>query len=254
MRSTLPVVLIFSQIFSLFPTSILSFMCSSALSPAPVHLTVSASAACKMCTKGDQRPDSITFVTSNKLKIEEVKAILGEDFPWTLKFDGLDIEEPQATPIEISQAKCRIAAELVGGPVIVEDTSLCFNALNGLPGQYIKWFYEAVGNEGLAKMLSGFDDKSAYAECVLSFTLGKGEQVRSFVGIAEGSIVPPSTDAGFGWDPIFIPAGKDVTFAEMGKDEKNGMSHRYKAFRQFKAYVNSRMDSYSKDKMPTPVN
>ena len=43
------------------------------------------------------------------------------------------------------------------GPVIVEDTSLCFNALNGLPGPYVKWFYEAVGNEGLVKILDGFE-------------------------------------------------------------------------------------------------
>lgn len=198
--------------------------------------------------------DSITFVSSNILKIEEVKSILGTEFPFQLRFEGLDLEEPQATPIEISQAKCRNACELVNGPIIVEDTSLCFNALNGLPGQYIKWFYEAIGNEGLEKLLAGFEDRSAYAECVLSFSLGKGFPVRTFVGIAEGSIVPPGKKEGFGWDPIFQPLGKNITFAEMSKQEKNLMSHRYKAFRQFKAYVNNRMDSFSREKMPPPVN
>ena len=131
----------------------------------------------------------ITFVSSNRLKIEEVKSILGSEFPFQLRFEGLDLEEPQATPIEISQAKCKNACELVNGPVVVEDTSLCFNALNGLPGQYIKWFYEALGNEGLEKLLAGFEDRSAYAECVLSFSLGKGFPVKSFVGIAEGKIL-----------------------------------------------------------------
>ena len=216
----------------------------------------------------------ITFVSSNRLKIEEVKSILGSEFPFQLRFEGLDLEEPQATPIEISQAKCKNACELVNGPVVVEDTSLCFNALNGLPGQYIKWFYEALGNEGLEKLLAGFEDRSAYAECVLSFSLGKGFPVKSFVGIAEGkafffsrfilhhltfpinftgSIVPPTKKEGFGWDPIFKPLGKDITFAEMDKTEKNLMSHRYKAFRQFKAYVNDRMDSFSREKMPPPA-
>ena len=143
------------------------------------QLTIQCSDSC-----GDG--DSITFVSSNILKIEEVKSILGTEFPFQLRFEGLDLEEPQATPIEISQAKCRNACELVNGPIIVEDTSLCFNALNGLPGQYIKWFYEAIGNEGLEKLLAGFEDRSAYAECVLSFSLGKGFPVRTFVGIAEG--------------------------------------------------------------------
>ena len=135
---------------------------------------------------GGEGIEYITFVSSNKLKIEEVKSILGSEFPFRLRFEGLDLEEPQATPIEISQAKCRNACEIVTGPVMVEDTSLCFNALNGLPGQYIKWFYEALGNEGLDKLLAGFTDRSAYAECVLSFSLGKGFPVKTFVGIAEG--------------------------------------------------------------------
>ena len=89
----------------------------------------------------------------------------------------------KATPIEVSQSKCKRASELITGPVIVEDTSLCFNALNGLPGPYIKWFYEAVGNEGLAKMLDGFEDKSAYAQCVLSFCMGKSREIKVLFAI-----------------------------------------------------------------------
>jgi non-canonical purine NTP pyrophosphatase (RdgB/HAM1 family) len=95
------------------------------------------------------------------------------------------------------------AVKLCKGPVIVEDTSLCFNALNGLPGPYIKWFYEAIGNEGLAKLLEGFEDKSAYAQCVLSYSAGEGHEVRTFVGVVDGNIVNPTGPQGFGWDPIF---------------------------------------------------
>mmetsp|Transcript_17258 Transcript_17258/g.38297 ORF Transcript_17258/g.38297 Transcript_17258/m.38297 type:complete len:243 (-) Transcript_17258:371-1099(-) len=102
----------------------------------------------------------ITFVSSNQMKVREVQMILGDNFPWELRTHSVELFEPQAPPIEVSRSKCRQAVNICQGPVIVEDTSLCFNALNGLPGPYIKWFYEAVGNEGLAKMLEGYEDKT----------------------------------------------------------------------------------------------
>ena len=61
----------------------------------------------------------------------------------------------------------------VGGAVMVEDTSLCFNAYEGLPGPYIKWFLKALGHEGLPRMLAGFDDKSAYAQCIFAYSPGE---------------------------------------------------------------------------------
>lgn len=76
----------------------------------------------------------LTFVSSNPNKIKEVNMILGGKYPWELRCHNFDLTEPQATPIEVSRAKCAQAALLCNSPVIVEDTSLCFNALNGLPG------------------------------------------------------------------------------------------------------------------------
>ncbi len=76
----------------------------------------------------------LTFVSSNPNKIKEVNMILGGKYPWELRSHNFDLTEPQATPIEVSRAKCAQAALLCDSPVIVEDTSLCFNALNGLPG------------------------------------------------------------------------------------------------------------------------
>ena len=117
--------------------------------------------------------DYITFVSSNAVKRLEVTTLLADQIPYPIRFDAsLDFEEPQATPIEISQSKCRQAIKRIPGACLVEDTSLCFNALNGLPGPYIKWFVESLGNEGLSKLLYGFDDKSAYAQCVVSFSPG----------------------------------------------------------------------------------
>ncbi|KAF8014285.1 hypothetical protein BT93_H0197 [Corymbia citriodora subsp. variegata] len=77
----------------------------------------------------------VTFVTSNAKKLEEVRTILGESIPFqSLK---LDVPELQGEPEDISREKARLAAIEVGGPVLVEDTCLCFNALKGLPGPYM---------------------------------------------------------------------------------------------------------------------
>ena len=77
------------------------------------------------------------------MKLFLAKAAPGGDpaaLPFTLTNTKIDLPELQGEPEEISREKCRLAAEQVGGAVITEDTSLCFNALNGLPGPYIKWF------------------------------------------------------------------------------------------------------------------
>ena len=79
---------------------------------------------------------TITFVTGNAKKLEEFRRILGPDFPHKAVSSGLDLPEYQGTPQEVVTEKCREAARRVEGPVIVEDTSLCFSALGGLPGSH----------------------------------------------------------------------------------------------------------------------
>jgi inosine/xanthosine triphosphate pyrophosphatase family protein len=76
-------------------------------------------------------------------------------------------------PEDIAKEKCRIAAREVSGPVMVEDTCLCFNAYKGLPGPYIKWFLEKLGHDGLNRMLSGFEDHTAYAQCTFAYAASK---------------------------------------------------------------------------------
>lgn len=124
----------------------------------------------------------LTFVTGNRKKLEEVTAILGDKCPFPLRSAKLDLPELQGEPEEVSRAKCRLAAQQVGGPVLVEDTSLCFNALGGLPGVYIKWFLEKLGHEGLNNMLLAYADKSAYAQCIFAFAEGPHDEPRVFVG------------------------------------------------------------------------
>ena len=136
----------------------------------------------------------------------QVTAIIsaGAALPFTLTNMAVDLPELQgANPEDIAKEKCRLAANAVGGPCITEDTSLCFHALSGLPGPYIKWFLEKLGHDGLNKMLVGFDDPSAYAQCIFAYSSGPGAEVVTFVGRTQGRIVPARGDNQFGWDPIF---------------------------------------------------
>ena len=125
----------------------------------------------------------------------------------------------------------------VNGPVIVEDTCLCFNALGGMPGPYIKWFLSALGPEGLPRILSDFDDKTASALCMFGYTESEDE-IKVFEGKTSGVIVrPPRGPRDFGWDPIFQPESYDQTYAEMDKSEKNKISHRGKALGKLKDFL-----------------
>jgi inosine triphosphate pyrophosphatase len=89
----------------------------------------------------DDKPN-ITFVTSNLKKLEELRSILsaGESLlPFEISSKNVDLPELQgATPVSVAIEKCRVASSKIDGPVMTEDTSLCFNGLNGLPGIYIK--------------------------------------------------------------------------------------------------------------------
>ncbi|KAL3678085.1 hypothetical protein R1sor_021041 [Riccia sorocarpa] len=194
-----------------------------------------------MCVKM-QLSSPVTFVTGNSKKLEEVKMILGQTIPFrSLK---LDLPELQGEPEDISKEKCRLAAKQINGPVLVEDTCLCFNALKGLPGPYVKWFLQKTGHEGLNNLLAAYEDKSAYALCVFSLALGPDEEPVTFSGRTEGKIVPARGPGDFGWDPVFQPEGYKLTFAEMPKEEKNKISHRRRALDKVREHF------YDKDYAP----
>ncbi len=142
----------------------------------------------------------------------------------------MDLMELQGEPEAIVREKLKYALAREEGPLMIEDTSLCFNALHGLPGPYIKDFLEKLGHDGLNRMLSGFEDKSAYAQCI--FGLGRaGAEPLVFAGRTPGEIVPARGDNAFGWDPIFQPDGFQQTYAELDKEIKNQISHRYNSLK-----------------------
>ena len=172
----------------------------------------------------------LKFITGNKKKLEEAKAIFERDYPdIELVMEKADIPELQGDPVEIVQNKLQWAIERVEGPLLVEDTSLCFNAFGGLPGPYIKDFLTKLGTKGLYKLLEGFEDKTAYSQCIFGLITKKGEKGQLFVGQTKGRIVDPRGPDNFGWDPVFEPNGFDKTYAEIPSEEKNKISHRSKS-------------------------
>lgn len=108
----------------------------------------------------------ITFITGNAKKLEEFLSII-KGSPLEHLYDvtnkSFDLDELQGAPEFIASRKAKEATKHTDTAVMVEDVSLCFNALKGLPGPYVKDFLQKVGREGLHKMLTGFADKSAYA-------------------------------------------------------------------------------------------
>ncbi|CDW59623.1 inosine triphosphate pyrophosphatase [Trichuris trichiura] len=148
----------------------------------------------------------------------------------------IDLPEYQGQPEDVARRKCVTAAEIVQ-PVIVEDTCLCFNALGGLPGPYVKWFLKAVGPEGLYKMLNAWEDKSAYALCTYAYKDESSNQVHLIQGKVAGTIVKPRGTSNFGWDACFQPDGHELTYAEMSSEEKRTISHRAQALQKLSEFL-----------------
>ena len=146
----------------------------------------------------------------------------------------IDLPELQGLPEDIVKGKLKIALEKsknLKGPILVEDTSLCFNAYGGLPGPYIKYFLKAIKQEGLYKMACVFDDHSAYVQSIFGLHKNENEEPNLFIGKTEGEIVFPRGQKNFGLlglDPCFKPNCSNKTYAEMEKDEKNKIIHRGK--------------------------
>lgn len=176
---------------------------------------------------------SLTFITGNAGKAK----YLADYFHIPVEHKKLDLPEIQSLDLEeIVKDKARRAYEIVKAPVLVEDVSLTFTAMKRLPGPLIKWFLEELGNEGLCRMLDGYE-RSVVAEVAFAFCDGKN--VKVFTGSREGKVSEkPRGTAGFGWDSIFIPEGHTETWAEMTADEKHETSMRRIALEKLRVYLN----------------
>jgi non-canonical purine NTP pyrophosphatase (RdgB/HAM1 family) len=175
------------------------------------------------------------FITGNKNKFEEVRAILPD-------VEQLDINLPEVQEIDahaIIKAKLLAALPHAKGEFIVEDTSLYLDALNGLPGPLIKWFLKTIGNDGLFNLVEKLGNKKAIAKTIIGYAKNENE-IHFFEGAVSGKIVQPQSVSGFGWDPIFLPDAHQKTFAEMSKDEKNQISMRRMAVNKLSDFLQNK--------------
>ncbi len=178
----------------------------------------------------------IVFATNNAHKLSEVKAVLGDGYELvTLREVGIteDIPETGETLDENASIKARYVYERTGLDCFADDTGLEVTALNGAPGvrsaRYATDGHDfAANNAKLLRELEGKDDRSARFRTVISLIRNGVEQ--RVEGIVEGTIATSlSGSEGFGYDPLFIPEGHNITFAEMSAEEKNAISHRGRA-------------------------
>jgi inosine triphosphate pyrophosphatase len=184
---------------------------------------------------------AICFVTSNSNKLNEFLQIISS-FHNPNKFYSLSIElsEYQGEKDQIAIGKCRVALERLQIPVLVEDTSLCFNAMNGLPGPYVKWFIDKLKPDKFVRILDGFQDKTAYAQCTLAYGEPGIKEIILFTGRLDGRIVEPRGPSNFGWCSCFEPKGFDQTLAEMSNQTRNSISHNSRAIISFCDYLDNK--------------
>jgi len=179
----------------------------------------------------------IRFVTTNVNKFNEAKDILSE-YGIKLIHVPADITEIQSTNlVDIVIYKVMEAVKIVNPPLIVEDTGLFINALNGFPGPYASYVYNTLGLSKILSLLRDTSDRSASFIAVGALVF-RENMFKIFRARVDGHI---STDIrgnkGFGYDPIFIPTGSTRTFAEMGEKLKNKYSHRGKLFREVGRFI-----------------
>jgi non-canonical purine NTP pyrophosphatase (RdgB/HAM1 family) len=171
--------------------------------------------------------EELVFVTSNRGKLREAEAVLG----LTLAHRSLDLVEPQSLDLhEVVRSKAAAAVERLRCPVLVEDTGLDLLGLGGFPGPLIRWLLACVGPAGICRIAHAFGDPRAVVRCVACAADGASTVIGE--GVVVGNIsVEPRGVGGFGWDSVFAPDGGDGrTYAEMDEDEKNALSHRFRAF------------------------
>lgn len=179
----------------------------------------------------------IFFATNNIHKYTEARSILNEYgiAAGMLRVKALEIQSDSVAEIAVASVvdafkRCRL-------PVVVEDAGLFIGTLSGFPGPYAAYTYRTIHNEGILKLMEHVKNRLALFQSVVAYCDSETRAPLTFEGEAKGEITETmQTEAGrsgFGFDPIVQPYGSKKTFAEMTIDEKNGFSHRAKAFRRF---------------------
>jgi len=186
--------------------------------------------------------DMLVIASHNRGKVREIAELLGAyvaHFPSAGDLNLPEPEETETTFIGNAELKARAAATASNLPALADDSGLVVPALGGEPGIYsARWAGPTKDFNVAMKRVEtelGDRDPAAYFVCALSLAWPDGH-VESVEGRIHGRLIFPGRgDKGFGYDPIFIAEGRDITFAEMDPDEKHSISHRADAFAQLVA-------------------
>ena len=174
-----------------------------------------------------QKSFDLYFVSSNNHKFQEAKIIL-DSFGIKLGFIKSTLEEIQSNSLkEIALCKAKDAFSKCKKPLIIEDDGIFINSLNGFPGPYSSYIFKTIGNKGILNLLK----QNRKAKFVSIITYCDKHILQSFDAKIVGSISKSEKGKGWGFDPIFLPKNIKKTFAQL--NDKNIISHRYKALKKF---------------------
>jgi XTP/dITP diphosphohydrolase len=191
--------------------------------------------------------EKLVFATNNNHKLEEVREILGHDFQ-LLSLKDIDCTEDIPETADTLEGNALLKAQYVkqhyGYDCFADDTGLEIPALNNAPGVYsARYAGEAKDPKAnMSKVLRELEDKadrSAQFRTVIALIIGQKEYL--FEGIVRGNLIREARgNTGFGYDPIFVPEGYSETFAELGADIKNKISHRAEAVLKLKNFLDEK--------------
>ena len=191
--------------------------------------------------------DKLVIATHNPGKLREIADLIEPLGIECVSAAELGLPEPEEignTFVDNADLKAREAADLSGLPALADDSGLCVDALHGAPGIFsARWAEDEQGNRDWTRAMekiwrdveaAGPDaGHDAHFACALAIAWPNDGQAENFEGRVDGMLTwPPRGDNGFGYDPIFVPAGHEATFAEMDPAQKHQMSHRADAFRK----------------------
>ena len=189
--------------------------------------------------------DQLVIATHNAGKVREIAALLQGYVRQVRSASELNLPEPEETGSSFTEnaiLKARAAAQGSGILALADDSGLCVEALDGAPGIYsARWAgpeknFSAAMARVHAELGDSKNRKAAFV-CVLALAW-PGGRTQAFEGRVEGDLIWPARgDKGFGYDPIFVPGGHQLTFAEMAPERKHMLSHRAQAFEKLRQWI-----------------
>jgi len=180
----------------------------------------------------------VLFSTTNKHKVEEAQEI-GKIY--YIEFEQINCPYPEIRDEKfenVAREGVKYVYEKINKPVIVEDSGIIIDALNGFPGTFSAYVEKKIGNKGILNLMQCVEERHRTARYISAVAFFDGSVLKTFVGTVEGKISTSERGKnGFGYDPIFIPDGYDKTFGENSGPKKE-ISHRRKSVEAFcKFYV-----------------